>query len=252
MEPANDMLAMNDQTSSYTIPSQTAAWFNMDSIEDIEKYSLPEFFRGVYPSKTPTTYKEYRNFMINLYRMNPMTYVTATSKCSAIILTRYSFAACRRHLSGDACAIVRIHAFLEKWGLINFNVQPDLKPHKMSLLKENTYSKVLINATNREHLTKNENEYIGNLFDTEDASVVSTNVDQSSPVLEKRPKQPGAISAASLRKINLLTAKERPFCSFCNNLVGYHWYVERSQPAEAENKMQAGDEDPEKLQVAGQ
>ena len=62
------------------IPSKTAVWFEMDSIADIEKYSLPEFFRGVYPSKTPSTYKEYRNFMIRLYRMNPMTYVTATSK----------------------------------------------------------------------------------------------------------------------------------------------------------------------------
>ena len=62
------------------IPSKTAAWFDMETIAELEKYSLPEFFRGVYPSKTPATYKEYRNFMIRLYRMNPMTYVTATSK----------------------------------------------------------------------------------------------------------------------------------------------------------------------------
>ena len=41
---------------------------------------MPEFFRGVYPSKTPNTYKEYRDFMIKLYRMNPQTYITATSK----------------------------------------------------------------------------------------------------------------------------------------------------------------------------
>ena len=85
--------------------------------------------------------------MIRLYRMNPLSYVTATSKFSTLFDLTF-FIACRRHLSGDACAIVRVHAFLEKWGLINFNVQPDLKPHKMSLLKENTYSKVLINATN--------------------------------------------------------------------------------------------------------
>ena len=52
----------------------------MDSIADIERQSLPEFFRGVYPSKTPSTYKEYRDFMIKLYRMNPQTYITATSK----------------------------------------------------------------------------------------------------------------------------------------------------------------------------
>ena len=76
----NDILTPNDQVTSYIIPSKTASWFDLDSIADIEKYSLPEFFRGVYPSKTSTTYKEYRNFMVRLYRMNPMTYVTATSK----------------------------------------------------------------------------------------------------------------------------------------------------------------------------
>lgn len=133
----------------------TADWFDMDSIADVERQSLPEFFRGVYPSKTPKTYKEYRDFMIKLYRMNPLTYITATT--------------CRRHLSGDACAIVRVHAFLEKWGLINFNVQPELKPVRPSLLKENTYSKVLINATNMHHLTKNEGEYLQNLFDVRDS-----------------------------------------------------------------------------------
>ena len=68
-------------------------------------------------------------------------------------------------MSGDACAIVRVHAFLERWGLINFNVQPELKPLRPSLLKESTYSKVLINATNMHHLTKNETEYLNNLFD---------------------------------------------------------------------------------------
>lgn len=31
---------------------------------------------------------------------------------------------CRRNLAGDVCAIMRVHAFLEYWGLINFNVDP--------------------------------------------------------------------------------------------------------------------------------
>ena len=83
---------------------------------------------------------------------------------------------------------MRVHAFLEKWGLINFNVQPDLKPHKMSLMKENTYAKVLINATNKNHLTKNENEYLGNLFDV-DQSMVSTTADHSSPIIEKNQEK---------------------------------------------------------------
>lgn len=163
LEGANDVTM---ESQSFTLPSKTADWFDLDTIADIEKQSLPEFFRGVYPSKTPSTYKEYRDFMIKLYRMNPQTYITATSKC-CFKTVNFVDLACRRHLSGDACAIVRVHAFLEKWGLINFNVQPELKPLRPSLLKESTYSKVLINATNAHHLTKNETEYLNNLFDVD-------------------------------------------------------------------------------------
>ena len=60
-----------------------------------------------------------------------------------------------------------MHAFLEKWGLINFNVQPDQKPIKMSLIKESAYNKVLINAANKHALSKNETEYLANLFDVD-------------------------------------------------------------------------------------
>lgn len=77
LEGANDITM---ESQSFTIPSKTADWFDIESIAEIEKQSLPEFFRGVYPSKTPSTYKEYRDFMIKLYRMNPQTYITATSK----------------------------------------------------------------------------------------------------------------------------------------------------------------------------
>jgi hypothetical protein len=64
-----------------------------------------------------------------------------------------------------------VHAFLEKWGLINFNVKPEMKPQRLSLIKETTYNKVLINATNKHHLTKNENEYLYNLYDVDQPSV---------------------------------------------------------------------------------
>ena len=62
--------------------------------------------------------------------------------------------ACRRHLGGDVCGILRVHAFLEKWGLINFNVEPFYKPHKISVIKEGTFNKVLVNAANRYLLCK--------------------------------------------------------------------------------------------------
>lgn len=45
-----------------------------------------------------------------MYRENTRAYLTATT--------------CRRRIAGDACTILRVHAFLEHWGLINFNYDP--------------------------------------------------------------------------------------------------------------------------------
>ncbi|KAJ3008424.1 UNVERIFIED_CONTAM: SWI SNF, matrix associated, actin dependent regulator of chromatin, sub c, member 2, partial [Siphonaria sp. JEL0065] len=36
-----------------------------------------------------------------------------------------------RNLVGDVAGIVRIHAFLEQWGLINYQVEPDLRPSQV-------------------------------------------------------------------------------------------------------------------------
>lgn len=74
----------------------------------IEKRVLPEFFNGKNKSKTPEIYLAYRNFMIDTYRLNPTEYLTSTAS--------------RRNLAGDVCAIMRVHAFLEQWGLINYQV----------------------------------------------------------------------------------------------------------------------------------
>lgn len=95
------------QTHSTIIPSYSN-WFDMHAIAPVEKKSLPEFFNNRNRSKTAAVYKDYRDFMINTYRLNPIEYLTVT--------------ACRRNLAGDVCAIMRVHAFLEQWGLINYQV----------------------------------------------------------------------------------------------------------------------------------
>lgn len=66
----------------------------------------------------PTRYTNYRNFMIDAYRLNPSTYLT--------------FTACRRNLSGDANTLLRIHSFLEYWGLINYKLTPQILPSQMA------------------------------------------------------------------------------------------------------------------------
>ncbi|KAI8810063.1 hypothetical protein BJ742DRAFT_676198 [Cladochytrium replicatum] len=95
------------------IPSY-AAWFSFSRIHEIERKGMPEFFNSKNRSKTPQVYKDYRDFMVNTYRLNPTEYLTVT--------------ACRRNLAGDVCAIIRVHAFLEQWGLINYQVDPDSRP----------------------------------------------------------------------------------------------------------------------------
>lgn len=101
------------QQHTIVIPSY-AMWFSMNKISDIESKSLPEFFNGKNKSKTPQIYKQYRDFMINTYRLNPQEYLTLT--------------ACRRHLVGDVGALLRLHQFLEKWGLINYQVDVESRP----------------------------------------------------------------------------------------------------------------------------
>lgn len=95
------------QTFAIILPSYST-WFDMNTIHALEKKAMAEFFNNRNRSKTPAVYKDYRDFMINTYRLNPAEYLTVT--------------ACRRNLAGDVCAIMRVHAFLEQWGLINYQV----------------------------------------------------------------------------------------------------------------------------------
>ncbi|KAM0747967.1 SWIRM-domain-containing protein [Meredithblackwellia eburnea MCA 4105] len=101
------------QTHPVIIPSYST-WFNLSTIHPLERRSLPEFFNSRNRSKVPAIYKDYRDFMINTYRLNPSEYLTVT--------------ACRRNLAGDVCAIMRVHAFLEQWGLINYQIDVDTRP----------------------------------------------------------------------------------------------------------------------------
>lgn len=117
------------QVHSVVLPSYSV-WFDMNKVDNIEKKELPEFFNSRNRSKTPAVYRDYRNFMVNTYRLNPIEYLTVT--------------ACRRNLAGDVCAIMRVHAFLEKWGLINYQVSS----------RQGSSLCILTNQHNRWMLTK--------------------------------------------------------------------------------------------------
>ncbi|KAI8778530.1 SWI/SNF complex subunit SMARCC2 [Biomphalaria glabrata] len=108
--------SLTEQTHHIIVPSYSA-WFDYNSVHAIERRAMPEFFNGKNKSKSPEIYVAYRNFMIDTYRLNPTEYLTST--------------AVRRNLAGDVCCILRVHAFLEQWGLINYQVDSDSHPTVM-------------------------------------------------------------------------------------------------------------------------
>uniref|UniRef100_A0A673MYA1 SWI/SNF related, matrix associated, actin dependent regulator of chromatin, subfamily c, member 1a n=1 Tax=Sinocyclocheilus rhinocerous TaxID=307959 RepID=A0A673MYA1_9TELE len=94
---------VTEQTHHIIIPSY-AAWFDYNSFHTLFYYLF-------------LSYLAYRNFMIDTYRLNPQEYLTSTS--------------CRRNLTGDVCAVMRVHAFLEQWGLVNYQVDAESRPLPM-------------------------------------------------------------------------------------------------------------------------
>ena len=82
-----------------------SAWFRLDSVDDIEKRALPEFFDGSSSTKTPAAYTHMRNLMVSTFREAPNLHLSATE--------------CRRHIAADVGSVMRLHQFLEHWGIIN-------------------------------------------------------------------------------------------------------------------------------------
>lgn len=101
------------QTHPIVLPS-FASWFDVSGIHEIEKRSLPDFFDDSSRYKSAKSYRDTRNFMVNTYRLSPYEYLTIT--------------AVRRNLAMDVASIMKIHGFLEKWGIINYQIDPRSKP----------------------------------------------------------------------------------------------------------------------------
>ena len=101
-----------EQSNHVIIPS-FSQWFDINTIHPLEKKSFPDFFTEETVYKNPQSYKYIRDFLVNTFRLNPKEYLTITSV--------------RRNLAGDVTNIIRVHQFLEKWGLINYQIDPKTK-----------------------------------------------------------------------------------------------------------------------------
>lgn len=91
-------------------------WFSTESVNSLEITNMPEFFSPLVEAGTAKsgTYIEIRNFIVALYSSNPYVFLSATE--------------CRRRIAGDVCVILKIHNFLDCFGVINFNVKSDCRP----------------------------------------------------------------------------------------------------------------------------
>jgi hypothetical protein len=103
-----------EATGDAVVMPSYSGWFRFEQIHMIEKRAMAEWFKGDSASKTPRAYVEARDFIINFYREAPRRYLTATE--------------CRRHIAVDVCSVIRLHSFLEHWGLINYNVDTEEVP----------------------------------------------------------------------------------------------------------------------------
>ena len=229
---------------------EVAKWFNLEDIHDIEKASMPEFFNGKYPSKTPEIYKKYRNFIINLYRQSPNTYLTAT--------------ACRRYLSGDVNGIMHLHSFLQKWGLINFKLEPKYKPNNNFVTKTLNY-KAPIYIDSSTFLIEKDNNSSSNVIGNNNIIItnkgkelrtlypinkISENIFRSFLIGNKNisNNNPNIINNQNnilsnvnninnvnnninvngvnkISRINFLIKNYRPKCDLCEKLCSMDWYI---------------------------
>lgn len=135
--------------------------------------TLPLTQSNVKFEKNEELYKKYRNHIIELGRSQ---HVTPTQA--------------RKGLAGDACAIIRIHKFLEKWGLINYihpknpSSQPQAKSQSGAQKRKDGFDK--------------EKALLGRSYGKDDLEL--------------------------LKKI---TKKYRAVCQFCECITGIVWFEYR-------------------------
>lgn len=95
----------NDNCSSVVLVPPYSTWFSFDEINEIEMNALPQFFKN---DVSLAHYKECRNILVNMFREQP-------GKLVSIIRAR-------KRVNCDIVSLIKIHAFLEKWGLINYRI----------------------------------------------------------------------------------------------------------------------------------
>jgi hypothetical protein len=136
---------------------------------------------------------------------------------------------------------MRIHAFLEHWGLINFNVDPSSKPNNPLLPKAFNYkSPVYVDASS--FMVK------GNLmFILDSVPNYGNKIGENAVILTKNGEDLKTLypinsnpenlfrtifnknSLSALNQVNFLAKNYRPKCDICSQLCNMEWYMQKNQ-----------------------
>jgi SWI/SNF related-matrix-associated actin-dependent regulator of chromatin subfamily C len=116
--PAHVHQSAAERMEPVVVPSYSS-WFSFGAVSQVERKQLPDFFEAKSPLRNEATYVMIRDFIVKLYRQRPRSHLSVTE--------------CRRHIAVDAGAVFRVHAFLDHWGLINYDIQPDARPVLLGL-----------------------------------------------------------------------------------------------------------------------
>ena len=103
-----DAVPASADNSKYT-RSVPAEWYDAGAVHETEQLALPEFFSGAQLGRTPRAYRAIRDALVDAYGRAPYEPLTLS--------------ACRALIAGDVANILRVHAFLEHWSLINHSVR---------------------------------------------------------------------------------------------------------------------------------
>ena len=121
-----------------------SAWFRYYAVHRLEREALPEWFdgrhaggEGASSNKTPESYLKLRNLLVDAYREDPLrrlTYTEARARAAAAAASAAAAAAAGGGESGgnageaaagfDAASVLRLHSFLDHWGIVNFQAAP--------------------------------------------------------------------------------------------------------------------------------
>eukprot|EP00750_Incisomonas_marina_P026144 INCI5875.20.p1 GENE.INCI5875.20~~INCI5875.20.p1 ORF type:complete len:913 (-),score=155.31 INCI5875.20:597-3335(-) len=101
-----DILTASDDDD--TVPTEVPAVTTADVAVQVEAEDAAAEKAGL-PVHSLRGFRAARNYLVRLYKLDPSRYLTATES--------------RRLLAGDACTIIRLHGFLERHGLVNFDAR---------------------------------------------------------------------------------------------------------------------------------